>query len=137
MNTKRKVIGGAAILFFVIAIAYFFLAIEHPETGIDDPGAVIDSPRAGLYVSAKPVQEEPSNFVEFTQEELKNYPYIHKAVSSPGNMIKVPYKNEEVMDNLDEFDLILYNNDTEFMKVGDNYYHYSFEWADTLEVEKK
>lgn len=130
LNNDLKVIGGAAILFFVIAIAYFFLAIDHPEAGIDVP-------EAGLYVSAKPVQEEPSNFVEFTQEELKNYPYIHKAVSSPGNMIKVPYKDEEVMDNLDEFDLILYNNDTEFMKVGDNYYHFSFEWADTLEVEKK
>lgn len=129
INNALKVIGGAAILFFVIAIAYFFLAIDHPEAGIDDP-------EAGLYVSAKPVQEEPSNFVEFTQEELKNYPYIHKAVSSPGNMIKVPYNDEEVMDNLDEFDLILYNNDTEFMKVGDNYYHFSFEWADT-EAEKK
>jgi len=130
LNNHLKVIGVAAILFFVIAIACFFLATDHPEAGIDDP-------RAGLYVSAKPVQEEPSNFVEFTQEELKNYPYIHKAVSSPGNMIKVPSKDEEVMDNLDEFDLILYNNDTEFMKVGDNYYHYSFEWADTLEEEKK
>ncbi|KXS44381.1 MAG: hypothetical protein AWU59_564 [Methanolobus sp. T82-4] len=114
----------------MIAIAYFFLAIDHPEAGIDDSGA-------GLYVSAKPVHEEPSNFVEFTQEELKNYPYIHKAVSSPRKIIKIPYTDEEVMDNLDEFDLILYNNDTEFMKVGDNYYHFSFEWADTLEAEKK
>jgi hypothetical protein len=115
-NTNLKTIAGIFVFLAVFLLAIFFSVTYHPG--------------AGLYVSARQVHEEPNNFVEFTQEELENYPYILKAVSSPGNDIKVPYKEEEVMDNLDEFTLILHNNNTEFMKVGDNYYHINIVWAD-------
>lgn len=116
LNKYSKIIGGVAIFFVVIVAAYLFLSMYHPG--------------AGLYVSARQIQEEPDNFVEFTPEELEKYPYIHKAVFSPEGRSKVPHDDEEVMDNLDKFDLIMYNNSTEFMKVGENYYQFGLEWAD-------
>ena len=116
LNTGLKIFGCFIIFLVVMALAYFFLAIY--------------SPGAGLYVWAEQLPEEPDKFVELTQNELKNYPYIQKAISSSGNEIKVPYKDEEVMDNLDEFSQILQNNETEFLKVGDSYYNIHLEWAD-------
>lgn len=68
--------------------------------------------------------------MEFTQNELENYPYIQKAVSSPGDDIKVPYEDEDVMKNLDEFSQVLQNNETYFLKVSDNYYNIHLVWAD-------
>ncbi|MDW7731506.1 MAG: hypothetical protein SCH66_03635 [Methanolobus sp.] len=90
----------------------------------------IYSPRAGLYIRAEELLDEPDNFVEFSQNELEKYPYIQKAVSSPGNEIKVPYEDEDVMKNIDEFGKMLQSNDTMFLKVDNNYYNIHVEWAD-------
>ncbi|WP_292469600.1 hypothetical protein [Methanolobus sp.] len=115
-NTGLKVIGSFIAFLVVIALAYFISAIY--------------SPGAGLYVWAEQLPGEPDNFVEFTLNKLENYPYIQKAVSSPGNEIKIPYKDEDVMKNIDEFSQILQSNETDFLKVGDNYYGIHIEWAD-------
>jgi hypothetical protein len=108
------------VFLVVIALTYFFLAIY--------------SPGAGLYVWAEQLPEEPDNFVELTQDQLENYPYIQKAVSSPGNEIKVPHEDEDVMKNLNEFSQILLSNEIEFLKVGDNYYDIHLDRAGPLLV---
>ncbi len=130
LNKNLKIIGGVVILSAVIAIAYFFLVIYNPGAVTDEPVQVIDNPDAGLYVLVKPARGEPVNFVEFTQEDLEKYPYVQKAFFSSNGKSKVPFEDEEVMDNLDEFDLIMYSNNTEHMKVGENYYQFSLEWSD-------
>ena len=107
-----------AISFVILTVALFTIFF-----------LLIYNPGAGLYVRAEQLPEEPANYVEFTQNELKNYPYIQRAVSSPGNEIKVPYEDEDVMKNLDEFSQILQSNETEFLKVGNNYYNIRLEWA--------
>ncbi|MDK2826334.1 MAG: hypothetical protein PWQ63_1241 [Methanolobus sp.] len=122
-NTNLKTIAGIFVFLAVFLLAIFFLAIDHPEAGIDNS-------RSGLYVIVKPARGEPVNFVEFTQEDLEKYPYVQKAFFSPNGKSKVPFEDEEVMENLDKFYLILYNNSTEYMKVGENYYQCSLEWAD-------
>jgi len=79
-------------------------------------------PGSGLYIRAEELPDEPDNLVEFLHNELEKYPYIQKAFSSPGNEIKVPYENEDVMKNIDDFGKMLQSNDTMFLKV-DNKYH--------------
>ncbi len=68
--------------------------------------------------------------MELTQNELEKYPYVQKAVSSPGIEIKVPYKDEGVMENVNKFSQILQSNKTEILKVDDKYYNLHFYWAD-------
>jgi hypothetical protein len=115
-NTNLKTIAGIFVFLAVFLLAIFFSVIYHPG--------------AGLYVHAEQLSEEPDTFMELSQAELENYPYIQKAVSSPGNEIKVPYKDVEIVANIDKFGILMEDNNTEFMKVGDNYYHINIVWAD-------
>ncbi|WP_340819989.1 hypothetical protein [Methanolobus sp. WCC4] len=115
-NTNLKTIAGIFVFLAVFLLAIFF--------------SVIYLSGPGLYVYAEQISEEPDNFMELSRSELENYPYIQKAVSSPGTEIKVPYKDVEVMKNIDEFGELLQNNETYFLKVGDGYYNIHVEWAD-------
>ncbi len=112
-NTGLKIIAASLI---VLVVVYFFLAIY--------------SPGAGLYIRAEELPDEPDNFVDFSQNELEKYPYIQKAVSSPGNEIKVPYEDKDVMKNIGDFGKMLQSNDTMFLKVDNKYYNVHVEWAD-------
>lgn len=90
----------------------------------------IYSPGAGLYVRAEQLIDKPDKFVEFTSLELENYPYIKKAVLSPGTEIKVPYENEQSMESLNKFGQIMEGNGTDNLKVEDKYYAIHSYWAD-------
>jgi hypothetical protein len=115
-NTILKSIAGIFVFLAVFLLAIFFSVIYHSG--------------AGLYVQAEQLSEELDNFMELSQSELENYPYIQKAVSSPGTEFKVPYQDEDVMKKIDKFGLMLYSNDTEFLKIGGDYYHINVLWAD-------
>ncbi len=90
----------------------------------------IYSPGAGLYVRAEQLPDNPDKFVEFTSLELENYPYIKKAVLSPGTEIKIPYENEQSMESLDKFGQIMERNGTDYLKVEGKYYVIHSYWAD-------
>lgn len=115
-NTNLKAIAGIFVFLAVFLLAIFFSVIYHSGPG--------------LYVRAEQLSEKPDNFMELSQKELENYPYIQKAVSSPGTEFKVPYEDENAMNNLDEFGEILQSNETYFLKFEDNYYNIHVEWAD-------
>lgn len=100
----------------IIGLLYFFLAIY--------------SPGAGLYVRAEQLPDKPDKFVEFTSLELENYPYIKKAVLSPGTEIKIPYENEQSMESLNKFGQIMESNGTDNLEVEDKYYVIHSYWAD-------
>ncbi|MDK2827201.1 MAG: hypothetical protein PWQ44_2381 [Methanolobus sp.] len=108
--TYSAVILGLTILIFLISLAF--------------------NPNAGFYIEAEQLSEQPSNFVDITPEQLENYPYIQKAISSPGEAIKVPYKDVEIRNNIDNFSEILQNNNTQYIKVNGKYYNIGLYWAD-------
>jgi len=80
---------------------------------------MIYQPGAGMYVRADIILNQPEKYVEIDLLELEKYPYIKKAVNSPGEGIKLPFDHTESITN---FEKILIDNDTQSIKVGDEYF---------------
>ncbi|MDK2825666.1 hypothetical protein SAMN04488589_2473 [Methanolobus vulcani] len=110
-NLKIIIIG----IIVVILLLFVFLAIHNSNPG--------------LSIKAKQLSEEPSSFLELTPDELNTYPYIQKAISSPGEEIKVPIKDQEAINRVENFGSLLEDNNTHFIKVNDKYYTLYVGWA--------
>lgn len=103
-----------AIFFAVLAIfLVFFLMIYHPG--------------AGTYVRADKLQDPPEKYVEFSLEDLEKYPYVEEAVKNPGKDIKIPFDHNEGMS---EFGKIRSSNETDNIKVNNEYYDMHYYSAD-------
>jgi len=100
----KKIIMFAALL-VVICISIFFLMIYCPE--------------CGTYISAEKLDYKPENYVEITQNDLIQYPYIHKAINNLERKFKVP----EDSDSTHEFMKMLWeNNRTQNIEIDSEYY---------------
>jgi hypothetical protein len=67
-----------------------------------------------MYIEAEELSEQPEKYMEYSLEELDNYPYVSKAVQNPGKQIKHPFDG----DNSDaEFCKILWEKGTENIKL--------------------
>jgi hypothetical protein len=87
---------------------------------------VIYQPGAGMYVRADKLQDPPEKYVEFSLADIEKYPYVQEAVKNPGKEIKLPFDNDD--GNMTEFANIMYDNETEYIKLNSEYYwirHYS------------
>lgn len=84
----------------------------------------IYQPGAGLYIKAEKLSVEPNIYTE--PVSLENYPYVKEAVSSPGKEVKVPLKDE----SMKEFKQIIQSNNTQNIKVNDEYFKINIYYAD-------
>ncbi|PAV11892.1 hypothetical protein ASJ81_08765 [Methanosarcina spelaei] len=87
---------------------------------------VIYQPGAGMYVRADKLENPPEKYVEFSLADIEKYPYVQEAVKNPGTEIKLPFDNDD--GNMTEFANIMYDNETEYIKLNSEYYwirHYS------------
>lgn len=113
MKTGTKLLIGFSLAILAICFVYF-LTIFHPSG-------------SGEYVMANKLQDVPEKYVEFSFTDLEKYPYVKQAIMNPGNDIKVPSdRYEEVY----EFEKILNDNDTIYVKVNNEYYEILFSSAD-------
>jgi len=95
-----------AVLLGVKCIIIFFLMIYCPG--------------CGTYISAEKFYYRPENYVEITQNDLIQYPYVHKAIKNLESEFKVPDKGD---DSTHEFMKILReNNRTQNIEIGSEYY---------------
>ncbi len=100
----KKIIMFAALL-VVICIGVFFLWFYCPE--------------CGTYISAEKLDHKPETYVEITQNDLIQYPYVQKAINDPDRAIKVPYNH----DSTHEFMKMLWENKrTQNIEIGSEYY---------------
>ncbi|AKB23854.1 hypothetical protein MSMTP_0385 [Methanosarcina sp. MTP4] len=112
MKTRTKFL--IAISFMILAIGLvFFLMIYQPG--------------AGMYVRAVKLSDTPENYVEFSLADLEKYPYVKEAVMNPGTDIKVPSEHHQ---NMSEFGKITSYNNTNCIKVNNEYYNIHYESAD-------
>jgi len=86
---------------------------------------VIYQPGAGMYVRADKLQNPPEKYVEFSLVDIEKYPYVEEAVKNPGKEIKLPFDNDN--GNMTEFANIMYNNETEYIKINNEYYDMHYE----------
>lgn len=107
---KQKNIVIVLILFLTICLLYFILAVYQPG--------------AGLYIKAEKLSAEPNTYAELAS--LDNYPYVKEAVSSYGNEVKVPLDDEGIK----EFKQIIQSNNTQNIKVYDEYFKINIYYAD-------
>ncbi len=112
MKSRTKAL--IAISFAVLAIFLaFFLMIYHPG--------------AGTYVRADKLQDPPEKYVEFSLADLEKYPYVKEAVMNPGKDIKIPFDHNE---GVSEFGKIRSSNETDNIKVDNEYYKIHYYSAD-------
>ena len=72
------------------------------------------------YISADRVDEEPDVYINITEQQIKNYPHLKKAIESEGESIEIPEEEN------DKVWLLLENKDIDFIKYKDEYYEISF-----------
>ena len=103
MNQKNKV--PLIILAVVVIICLTFLLM-------------IYQPGAGIYVTAKEINNPPQNYVKISLFDLDTYPYIKEAVLNPEEGIRIPYDEETTL----HFARLLSENQTNTIEVNGTYY---------------
>jgi len=88
---------------------------------------MIYQPGAGMYVRADKLQNPPEKYVEFSLADIEKYPYVQEAVENSGKEIKLPFDNDEKMT---EFSHIMHDNETEYIKLNNEYYRIRYYSSD-------
>ena len=104
MKMKTIIIYGISSTTVAIILLFFLMIYQ---------------PGAGMYVRADIIINPPEKYVEISLLELDKYPHVKEAVNNPGEDIKLPFDHTESITN---FGKILMDNDTQNIKVGDEYY---------------
>lgn len=103
MNQKNKIL---AIILIVIALTSLTFLL------------MIYQPGAGIYVTAKEINNSPQNYVKISLFDLDTYPYIKEAVLNPEEGIRIPYDEETTL----HFARLLSENQTNTIEVNGTYY---------------
>jgi len=94
-----------SVLLVIACISIFFQMIYCPE--------------CGTYINAEKLDYRPETYVEITQSDLIQYPYVQKVINNPESDIKVP----DDSDSTHEFMKMLWeNNRTQNIEIGSEYY---------------
>lgn len=75
-------------------------------------------------IRAEYVDEEPNNYINITEEQMKKFPHVKEAILKQGSHIDTPY------DEFLEFNNLLDDEETEFIKYQNEYYKIDFSWED-------
>ena len=104
MKMKTIIIYGISSTTVAIILLFFLMIYQ---------------PGGGMYIRADIIPNPPEKYVEINLLDLEKFPYVKEAVNNPGEDIKFPFDHTESITN---FEKILVDNDTENIKVGDEYY---------------
>jgi hypothetical protein len=78
----------------------------------------------GYHIQAASVDEEPDAYINMTEQQMENYPYIKKAIELEGNPTEIP------LGTLEEYDELFESNDTYFIKYRNEFYKVRFICSD-------
>jgi len=112
MKTGTKFLIGFSFVILAIGLVFFLMIYQ---------------PGAGMYVRADKLQDPPEKYVEFSLADLEKYPYVKEAVINSGKDIKIPFDYNEGMS---EFGKIRSSNETDNIKVDNEYYKIHYYSAD-------
>jgi hypothetical protein len=76
------------------------------------------------YIEAIRVDEEPDVYINMTEQQMKNYPSLKKAIELEGNLTEIP------LGTIEDYDELFESNDTHFIKYRNIYYNIRFACSD-------
>jgi len=92
----------------VVGITILIVCIN--LSGCNSPEYVIEAER---------IDEEPDIYINITEQQIKNYPHLKKAIESEGELIDIPWQEK------DKVMSILESKDTDYIKYQNEYYEYN------------
>jgi hypothetical protein len=75
------------------------------------------------YIEADRIDKKPDVYVNITEQQIKNYSHLKKAIESEGVLIEIPKKES------DKVEILLENKETDYIKYKNKYYQIIFSIA--------